>query len=101
MRRIFLHTLLSVLTVSLLGSCVQERPETEYDNCEGEIDVVIPFGSPWGASVDVTTKSALSLADESHVFNLYLMIFAPDDPASPGAMSGYKKVYGHFFDGSE
>ena len=90
MKHLFHYTVFLLLALSLSGGCTKEmfnRPGSDED---GEVAVDIHFGSPAGATIDVSTKSALGLVRESNVFNLYLMIF--DDAG--------KKVYGHYFDGS-
>ncbi len=83
-------TMLSVLLLS--GSCAMEEIRSTLSE-DGEIDCVISFGSPKGASVDVGTKAELGIVRESNVFNIYLMIF-------DGNSEGSKKIYGHYFDGS-
>ena len=65
-------TMLSVLLLS--GSCAMEEIRSTLSE-DGEIDCVISFGSPKGASVDVGTKAELGIVRESNVFNIYLMIF--------------------------
>ena len=67
--------LLIAASAVLLQGCVRELEEYSRQE-EGElIDLAIPFGAPRGTGVTVSTKSTLSLTDESHVFNLYLLIF--------------------------
>lgn len=84
-------TFLSALL--LAGSCVREDVPYPSTLGDGEVDCVISFGSPIGASVDISTKGELGIVRESNVFNLYLMIFE-------GNASGSKKLYGRYFDGS-
>lgn len=95
MKRSPIHIFLTFLLVSvaaLSGGCVRESFDRPVEG-EGElIDLVIPFGAPRGADVTVSTKSTLSLTDESHVFNLYLLIF-------DGTSGSSKRIYGHYFDG--
>ncbi len=89
---IFLTTLFAAVTLIPVG-CVREIYDRPVEG-EGEvIDLAIPFGAPRGESVTVSTKAELSLADESHVFNMYLLIF-------DGSGDSGKKIYGHYFDGS-
>lgn len=96
MKRLFIHIIITLLLVSaavLCGGCTRELDVRSVEG-EGEmIDLEIPFGAPRGTGVTVSTKSTLSLTDESHVFNMYLLIF-------DGTSSSSKKVYGHYFDGS-
>lgn len=80
--------------VLLAGSCAREdffHPRSASK--DGMVDCVISFGSPWEASIDVGTKAELGIVRESNVFNIYLMVFE-------GNASGSKKIYGHYFDGS-
>lgn len=81
-----------LLTALLTAGCRHEILPPEHGEEGGMTDCVIAFGSPKGASIDVTTKGALGLARESNVFNIYLMIFE-------GNSSSSKKLYGHYFDG--
>ena len=77
----------------LTEGCVKERDQM-VDPSDGEmVDLTLRFGTPRGVKVDVDTKSELNLAKESNVFNLYLLIFEGNGTTS-------KKVYGHYFDGS-
>ncbi|MBP5504707.1 MAG: DUF4906 domain-containing protein [Bacteroidales bacterium] len=96
MKRYIFSILLPFLIASAAAitiSCIHE-PEGFSVYGEGEvIDLAIPFGAPKGTGVTVSTKSALSLSDESHVFNIYLLIF-------DGNISSSKLLYGHYFDGS-
>ena len=91
MKRYILHRILLIIASAVLfQGCVREYENYSYQG-EGEmIDLVIPFGAPQGTGVTVSTKAHLSLVDESHVFNMYLLIFGSDG----------KKIYGHYFDGS-
>ena len=91
MKRYILHRiLLTIASAILFQGCVREYENYSYQG-EGEmIDLVIPFGAPQETGVTVSTKAHLSLVDESHVFNMYLLIFDSDG----------KKIYGHYFDGS-
>ena len=91
MKRYILHRILLIMASAVLfQGCVREYENYSYQG-EGEmIDLVIPFGAPQGTGVTVSTKAHLSLTDESHVFNMYLLIFGSDG----------KKIYGHYFDGS-
>ena len=89
-RYILNRILLTIASAVLFQGCVREYENYSYQG-EGEmIDLVIPFGAPQGTGVTVSTKAHLSLVDESHVFNMYLLIFGSDG----------KKIYGHYFDGS-
>ena len=84
---------LLLASLLLTEGCVKEREE-RTEASEGEmVDLTLRFGTPRGVKVDVDTKSALNLAKESNVFNLYLLIF-------DGNTTSSKKVYGHYFDGS-
>ena len=76
MKRYILHRILLIITSAVLfQGCVREYEHYSYQG-EGEmIDLVIPFGAPQGTGVTVSTKAHLSLVDESHVFNMYLLIF--------------------------
>ena len=92
-KRLFyiLFLLCSLLAVS---SCAREEFRIKPSGSEGgTVDCVIPFGSPWGATLDVGTKAELGIVRESNIFNIYLMIFE-------GNASGSKLIYGHYFDGS-
>lgn len=91
MKRYILHRILLIIASAILfQGCVREYENYSYQG-EGEmIDLVIPFGAPQETGVTVSTKAHLSLSDESHVFNMYLLIFDSDG----------KKIYGHYFDGS-
>lgn len=93
MKRVILNTLCFIAAIVLFGSCIKELFENPSYR-EGEmIELNIPFGSPQGPGITVSTKATLSLSDESHVFNLYLLIF-------DGSSTNSKKVYGHYFDGN-
>ena len=84
---------LLLASLLLAEGCVKERDQM-VDPSDGEmVDITLGFGTPRGVKVDVTTKSALNLAKESNVFNLYLLIFEGNGTTS-------KKVYGQYFDGS-
>lgn len=91
MKRYILYRIFLIIASAVLfQGCVRENENYSYQG-EGEmIDLVIPFGAPQGTGVTVSTKAHLSLVDESHVFNMYLLIFGSDG----------KKIYGHYFDGS-
>lgn len=91
MKHLSYHIILLLATLLLSQSCVSELFERQCPDEEGMVDVVINFGSSAGASVDVSTKSALGIVRESSVFNIYLMIF----DSSTG-----NKIYGHYFDGN-
>lgn len=93
MKRRLLDILLLFAASLFSWGCMEEQLELPSDVEEGEVDCVLTFGSPAGAHVEVSTKAALGLAQESNVFNIYLLIFEGNSPDS-------KKVYGHFFDGS-
>ena len=90
MKYILRHTVLLILALLLAWGCVNDMFHAPDSGEDGEVEVEIHFGSPAGATVDVSTKSALGLVRESNVFNMYLLIF--DNTG--------KKVYGHYFDGS-
>lgn len=90
MKHLLRHTAFLLMTLLLAGGCVKETNHDSVSDESGEVAVDIRFGSPKGATVDVSTKHSLGLVRESNVFNLYLMIF--DNTG--------KKVYGHYFDGS-
>ena len=91
MKRYILHRiLLFIASAVLFQGCVREYENYSYQGKGEMIDLVIPFGAPQGTGVTVSTKAHLSLVDESHVFNMYLLIFGSDG----------KKIYGHYFDGS-
>jgi hypothetical protein len=96
MKRHILNIILPLLFITatvLSGGCVREMNERTLEG-EGEVvDLAIPFGAPKGTGVTVSTRSALLLADETHVFNLYLLIF-------DGSGDSSKKIYGHYFDGN-
>ena len=89
-----LSVILVLLGAALLsGSCVKEQAGSKPESGSGEIDCIIPFGSPKGASIDVGTRAQLGIVRESNVFNLYLLIFEGNQASS-------KKIYGRYFDGS-
>ena len=90
-----LSILISLLCVACLAcSCVTEDLRQPGSVRDGElVDCVISFGSPEGATIDVSTKSELGIVRESNVFNLYLMVFE-------GNAAGSNKIYGRYFDGS-
>ena len=90
MKKTILYIVLLLSAALLAGSCVREQFDPLAGDSEGEVDCVIAFGSPKGAEITVGTKAQLGLARESNVFNIYLLIFD----------SSGKKVYGHYFDGS-
>jgi len=93
MKRRLLDILLLLAAALLSWGCMEEKFESPSDVEEGEADCVLTFGSPAGAHVEVSTKASLGLAQESNVFNIYLLIFEGNSASS-------KKIYGHFFDGS-
>lgn len=68
-------------------------PDSGSNSEGGMVDCVISFGSPKGATVDIGTKAELGIVRESNVFNIYLLIFE-------GNSSSSKKLYGHYFDGT-
>ena len=91
MKHLSYHIILLLATLLLAQSCVREVLERQNTDSEEMVDVTISFGSSAGASVDVSTKSALGIVRESSVFNIYLLVF--------DSTSG-KKIYGHYFDGN-
>ena len=94
MRRRLLELLFLLCALLLAGSCAREEFQNPGSGLEGDlVDCVISFGSPKGATIDVGTKAELGIVRESNVFNIYLMVFE-------GNASGSKKIYGHYFDGS-
>ena len=93
MKRSIFSILLILSTILTAGSCVKESLRAPRSNSEGVVDLVLTFGSPKGPAVEVGTKGGLGIVRESNVFNLYLMIFE-------GNAAGSKKIYGHYFDGS-
>lgn len=90
MKHISHHIVLLIATLLLSQGCVRDLFERTGFDEEGMVDVAISFGSSAGASVDVSTKSALGIVRESNVFNMYLLIFD----------SSGKKIYGQYFDGN-
>lgn len=93
MKRGLFNILLILVVMLTAGSCIRELFNAPGQDSEGEVDCVISFGSPKGPAVEVGTKSGLGIVRESNVFNIYLMIFE-------GNASDSKKIYGHYFDGS-
>lgn len=93
MKRRLLDILLLTAAALLSWGCMEEKFESPSELGEGEVDCVLTFGSPAGTHVEVSTKASLGLAQESNVFNIYLLIFEGNSATS-------KKVYGHYFDGS-
>lgn len=93
MKRRLIDILFLLAAALFAWGCMEEKFESPSELGEGEVDCVLTFGSPAGAHVDVSTKASLGLAQESNVFNIYLLIF-------DGNTSSSKKVYGHYFDGS-
>ncbi len=92
-KRIF--TIVSLLCVaSLACSCIMDVLRQPGSGKDGEmVDCVLSFGSPAGATMDVSTKSELGIVRESNVFNIYILIFENNTPDG-------KKKYSHYFDGS-
>lgn len=93
MKRRLLDILLLLAAALLSWGCMEEKFESPSELGEGEVGCVLTFGSPAGTHVEVSTKASLGLAQESNVFNIYLLIFEGNSASS-------KKVYGHYFDGS-
>lgn len=93
MKKRLIEIIISLSAVLLSGGCGREEV-IPTSGKEGEtVDCVLSFGSPRGEAVEVGTRSELGIVRESNVFNIYLMIFE-------GNASGSKKIYGHYFDGS-
>lgn len=93
MKKRLIEIMFSLSAILLFSGCAREEVGPNSGK-EGEtVDCVISFGSPMGATVDVGTRAELGIVRESNVFNIYLMIFE-------GNASGSKKIYGHYFDGS-
>ena len=90
MNKYLFSIFLLLASLLLTEGCVKERDERTGVSDGEMVDLTLRFGTPRGVKVDVDTKSALNLAKESNVFNLYLLIFD----------SSGNKVYGHYFDGS-
>ncbi len=93
MKKRLIEIIFSLSAILLFSGCAREEVGPNSGK-EGEtVDCVISFGSPMGVTVDVGTRAELGIVRESNVFNIYLMIFE-------GNASGSKKIYGHYFDGS-
>lgn len=91
MKHILRHIVPLLATLVLSQGCLSELFDHPGSDEAGMVDVDINFGSSAGASVDISTKSALGIVRESAVFNMYLLIF--------DSSSG-NKIYGRYFDGS-
>lgn len=90
MKHLLQHTVLLLAALLLAQGCMKEMFEKPASSEGGTVDLAIRFGSSPSASVDVSTRSVLGIVRESNVFNMYLLIFD----------SSGKKIYGHYFDGS-
>ena len=86
MRKAF-HILLLPLLLTL-ASCLREPLETRFGLPEGSpVELTLGFGSTLPLDVQVGTKAEASRADESHVHDLYVLIFKQDGT----------KFYGRYF----
>jgi hypothetical protein len=83
MKRV-LHIVALFCTLALCTACVKEHTGLLHGNGE----FVLDFGVRYALDMDVTTKSTLTEANESMVYNLYVFIFDSDE----------NKIYGHYFD---
>ena len=87
MKKLLHIAFLLLLCVSCVRETVAEYPEGE----EGlPVDVELFFGPVDAQSVTISTRSTLGVAQESRVNNMFVFIFDANG----------KKIYGHFFDGS-
>jgi len=81
------HTLLLPLLL-LTVSCMREPLLTHFGLPEGSpVNLTLDFGSTLPLDVNVGTKAEASRADESHVHDLYVLIFDQDG----------NKFYGRYF----
>ncbi len=81
------HTLLLPLLL-LTVSCMREPLLTHFGLPEGSpVNLTLDFGSTLPLDVNVGTKAEASRADESHVHDLYILIFDQDG----------NKFYGRYF----
>ena len=79
-----------ILIILLLSavSCMREPLQTRFALPEGApVELTLGFGSTLPLDVQVGTKAEASRADESHVHDLYVLIFKQDGT----------KFYGHYF----
>ena len=90
MRKWFHIACLLLVLHGLFASCVKEAEEGTAFREDVPVDLALHFGPSDAADITVTTKSTLGIEQESRVNNLYIFIFD----------AGGKKLYGHFFDGS-
>ena len=91
MKRILINIVFILAAFVCVCACTKEIG-WENDNSadeDGMVDVVIPFGTP-SPDVSVMTRGQLTMAQESNVYNIYLLVFD----------SSNKKIYGHYFEGS-
>ena len=81
-----------LLTALLLAtSCVREMLPTTFRLADGApVTLKLDFGSTLPMDVQVGTKAEASRADESHVHDLYVLIFDNDDDNG-------RKFYGRYF----
>ena len=88
--RKWLHILAALLSLCFFPSCLQEVEEEAAFRENEPVDLTLHFGPVDAMDITVDTRSTLGLEQESRVNNLYIFIFD----------AGGKKLYGHFFDGS-
>ena len=75
----------------LAASCIREQLPTHFSLADGApVTLKLDFGSTLPMDVQVGTKAEASRADESHVHDLYVLIFDNDDENG-------KKFYGRYF----
>lgn len=98
MKKIFLH----ILCFLLLVSCSRDLIETDTPDAAGTlpegvpVTLTIPFSGTDLYEVEVGTKAEASGVSETHVHDLYVMIFDNTDLIGDNADSP-KKIYGRFF----
>lgn len=97
MMRRLLHTAVLIASLAVL-SCGRElrddsRPEEQLLPAGVPVMLTIPFGSSDLYEVSVSTRSDAGTVNESHIHDLYVMIFDNDDTATGSA----RKIYGRYF----
>lgn len=94
--------LLSILLIP--SACNRSMMEQDIPSEEdvvpygSPVTLTIPFGGTEMYEVEVGTKAEAAGANETHIHDLYVMIFDLDDKVTDGSyMNSPKKIYGRYF----
>lgn len=93
-----IYVLATLLLLPLSFACTREVLEEDMPECyypEGTpVTLYLPFEGTVLNDVEVSTKAEASSVDESHIHDIYVMIFDNSNTAGYGSP---RKIYGHFF----